>query len=416
MDYRIIKLRDHPERKRALARWFHEKWGVPLKAYLESMDACLAGEGPVPQWYAALEGRRIIGGLGVIENDFHDRPDLAPNVCAVYVEEDCRCRGIAGALLSIAREDMAALGVDTLYLLTDHTSFYERYGWEFYCMARGDGEDKPSRMYVRRSGPNQERKKPVQIKDTYRNYVFDLYGTLVDIHTDEEDPRLWEQFARYLGFLGLRVEGSGLREEYLWLCERERAQLSAELARKNLPGPAEIDLLRIWTALGEAHGVSLTQVQTGEISRVFRAFSTHRLRLYDGAAELLETLRAQGKKIYLLTNAQGSFTRPELTLLGIENAFDGVFISSEAGVGKPSRSFFDLLWQAGLEPGESVMVGNDDMCDCRGAASVGMESFYIRTEQSPRPTLPLPAGCQELTSLRDLLPKKKTAGKPPRGK
>jgi N-acetylglutamate synthase-like GNAT family acetyltransferase len=134
------------------AAWFHEKWGVPLEAYRESMERCLRREFPVPQWYLAMNGEKILGGLGVIENDFHDRKDLAPNVCAVYTEEACRRRGVAGALLNHACADMAAMGVSTLYLLTDHTSFYERYGWEFFCMARGDGEERPSRMYVRRWG------------------------------------------------------------------------------------------------------------------------------------------------------------------------------------------------------------------------------------------------------------------------
>lgn len=152
MDNTIFNLREHPELLDRAAQWFHEKWGIPLEAYRESMEACLKSEGPVPQWYVAMDGNTIVGGLGVIENDFHDRKDLAPNVCAVYVEEACRCRGIAGALLNHVCEDMAGLGVGALYLLTDHTSFYERYGWEFLCMAQGDGEDKPSRMYVRRWG------------------------------------------------------------------------------------------------------------------------------------------------------------------------------------------------------------------------------------------------------------------------
>ena len=84
---------------------------------------------------------------GVIENDFHDRKDLTPNVCAVYVEEDCRNQGIAGRLLQFACEDMENRGVNTLYLLTDHTRFYERYGWEFLCMVQGDGEEYLSRIY-----------------------------------------------------------------------------------------------------------------------------------------------------------------------------------------------------------------------------------------------------------------------------
>lgn len=145
MNYNVINLSARPERTEELAGWFHEKWGIPAEAYLESMNA--VGDA-VPQWYAAIQDGRIIGGAGVIENDFHDRADLSPNVCAVYVEPDCRGCGVAGAILDYICRDMAARGVGTLYLVTDHDSFYERYGWEFLCMVQGDGEDKPSRMYV----------------------------------------------------------------------------------------------------------------------------------------------------------------------------------------------------------------------------------------------------------------------------
>lgn len=147
MQYEIINLRDHPEYKREAAAWFHAKWGIPLEAYLDSMEQCVKNTDAVPQWYLARTDR-IIGGLGVIENDFHNRKDLTPNVCAVYVEESCRCQGVAGRLLNHVCRDMAGKGIGTLYLLTDHTSFYERYGWEFFCMVQGDGESEPSRMYV----------------------------------------------------------------------------------------------------------------------------------------------------------------------------------------------------------------------------------------------------------------------------
>lgn len=149
--YRIIRLADRPELRERAAQWFHEKWGVPLEAYLESMEECLEKDGPVPQWYLAMEEDRIIGGLGVIENDFHDRKDLAPNVCAVYTEEDWRGRGVAGALLNFVCMDMEGKGIDDLYLVTDRTSFYERYGWKFLCMVQGDGEPGMSRMYIHSS-------------------------------------------------------------------------------------------------------------------------------------------------------------------------------------------------------------------------------------------------------------------------
>ena len=114
------------------------------------MDECLRQASAVPQWYLALEDGKIIGGRGVIENDFHDRRDLTPNVCAVYVEKDHRCRGLAGRLLAAVCRDMQARGIRTLYLVTDHTSFYERYGWEYLCPVRGDGEAQDSRMYIHR--------------------------------------------------------------------------------------------------------------------------------------------------------------------------------------------------------------------------------------------------------------------------
>lgn len=132
----IIKLREHPEWSVRAAAWFHEKWQVPEAAYLESIEDCIKGGAAVPQWYLALEGERIQAGAGVIENDFHARKDLAPNLCALYVEPDCRCRGLAGRLLKEACKDMGEMGIPTLYLVTDHTSFYERYGWEFVTMVQ----------------------------------------------------------------------------------------------------------------------------------------------------------------------------------------------------------------------------------------------------------------------------------------
>lgn len=148
-DYRFIDLKTIPEKKAAAAEWFHERWGIPYEAYLECMDDYLNGN-TANGWYLCLDGDKIIAGLGVIDNDFHDRKDLAPNVCAVYTDEEYRCQGIAGRLLNMAVEDMKEKGISPIYLVTDHTSFYERYGWEFLCMVKPDDEDEMSRLYIHR--------------------------------------------------------------------------------------------------------------------------------------------------------------------------------------------------------------------------------------------------------------------------
>ena len=145
-----IPVRDWPEAKEEIAAWFAAHWSVPLETYRESIRACLGQEGGMPQWYVVVRGSRIIAGCGVIENDFHARRDLAPNVCVVYVDERYRRQGIAGELLRFVCEDMAAFGVRTLYLLTDHAGFCERCGWEFFCMVRGN-DGALSRMYVHRA-------------------------------------------------------------------------------------------------------------------------------------------------------------------------------------------------------------------------------------------------------------------------
>lgn len=147
MEYKYITLRECEDLKDRAAQWFHEKWGISKEAYLECMEAYLAGKTEYG-WYLCLDGDTIVGGMGVIENDFHDRKDLAPNICAVYTEEAYRGKGIAGHLLNMVVEDMRSKGVSPIYLVTDHTGFYERYGWEFLCMVQGDDEPEMSRMYI----------------------------------------------------------------------------------------------------------------------------------------------------------------------------------------------------------------------------------------------------------------------------
>ena len=147
--YKYITLREIPQLKDRAAEWFHSKWGVPKEAYLECMESYLNRETEYG-WYLCLDDDKIIGGFGVIENDFHDRKDLTPNVCAVYTEEEYRCKGIAGNLLNMVTDDLKTKEISPIYFVTDHTNFYERYGWDFLCMVQGDDEPDMTRMYVRR--------------------------------------------------------------------------------------------------------------------------------------------------------------------------------------------------------------------------------------------------------------------------
>lgn len=145
MKYRIVKINENNKMIEEAAKWFSDKWNISQNAYLESM--CDSLNNVIPRWYVVLDEGKIIAGLGVIENDFHPRTDLTPNVCAIYVEEAYRKQSIAGEMLKYVEEDMKNNGIDTLYLITNHNSFYERYGWEYMDDVICDGEDYKSRVY-----------------------------------------------------------------------------------------------------------------------------------------------------------------------------------------------------------------------------------------------------------------------------
>ena len=144
----LKKLCSYPELSEPAASWFFQKWGIPVETYRESIQECINKKTGIPQWYVVLdEKQEIIAGAGIIENDFHDRKDLSPNLCALFVEEKHRSQGLAKYILDFARKDLGEMGFEKLYLITDHTEFYEKCGWEFFTMVTGDCGNS-ERMYV----------------------------------------------------------------------------------------------------------------------------------------------------------------------------------------------------------------------------------------------------------------------------
>ena len=145
---RLIEIARQPQWLERAAVWFHDKWHVPLEAYRESMAESVRNPEGVPRWYLLLDAQeRIVGGGGIIENDFHARPDLAPNFCALYVEKDWRKQGLARLLLDTGRWAAGEMGLRRLYLITDHADFYEKCGWRFLTKVQCDGGE-VSRMYA----------------------------------------------------------------------------------------------------------------------------------------------------------------------------------------------------------------------------------------------------------------------------
>lgn len=234
----------------------------------------------------------------------------------------------------------------------------------------------------------------------YQNYIFDLYGTLVDIHTNEKKAYLWKKMSLFFGMKGAAYKAKELRTACETKIREQEAALKAECRGSHMP---EIDIAEVFRQLFEDKGVSVTEEEIADLAEMFRVISIEELKLFPGVPELLRRLKDAGKKVFLLSNAQALFTAPEISLLGLTQYFDGILLSSDAGVKKPDPAFYEmLLKQYYLNPTECLMTGNDDIADCHGAAAAGIASRYVATRQSPALSGPLPENCEEIAAIADL--------------
>ena len=230
----------------------------------------------------------------------------------------------------------------------------------------------------------------------YQAYLFDLYGTLVDIHTDESKSSFWKAVAACYAVNGAAWDGPALRAEYLRLCAAETARLQAAAPDAKV----EIDLLPVFRGLYAQKGINADAALLAETAWYFRQRSTSHLRAYAGAGELLDALRAAGRTVILLSNAQSCFTRPELDLLGLTQRFDHIYISSEIGFQKPDPRFLNApLRDLGLDPDDCLMIGNDPFCDVGGAVAVGMDAVYVRSALSPKESSSRSCHCEPVTDV-----------------
>lgn len=222
-----------------------------------------------------------------------------------------------------------------------------------------------------------------EIMKLYRDYIFDLYGTLVDIRTNEEQHALWNKMSLFYGYHGANYPPQALHKEYLSkVSAREKDAKQVHYSHEAYP---EIPIEEVFAELYTAKGIQPSSELVLHTGQLFRVLSTSHIRLYAGAVELLQKLKRDGKRVFLLSNAQRIFTEYELEYLGIADCFDGIMISSEYGVKKPDERFFALLInQYGIDMEHALMIGNDLDSDIAGAKRAGLDTFYIHSAISPK--------------------------------
>lgn len=212
------------------------------------------------------------------------------------------------------------------------------------------------------------------LKD-YDHFIFDLYGTLIDIRSDERADSTWERFCVFLDELGIKhPDKAEFRDDFFELDRKYRER------RTDCVYP-EIDILEVYDELFERYGNgSVSDIPL--ISYKFREISREYMRLMPGVDVFIDVLKNAGKKIYILSNAQASYTLPEIQHFELDRLFDDYRMSSDYGIMKPERAFFDMIVKEnGMQKERTVMFGDSFENDCMGAKNAGMDYFHVSNKE-----------------------------------
>lgn len=235
------------------------------------------------------------------------------------------------------------------------------------------------------------------------NYIFDLYETLIDIRTDETAPSFWRGMAQLYARSGAFYTAESLHQAYIRTVGEEEKSLRKKtglaypeivletvfrrlLLEAPLTPPPSVTRTGASAEEADAQVPSKRAQLAGDpswmymIANAFRSMSMRRFRLYPGTLQTLRALRGRGDRVFLLSNAQAIFTRPELEMTGLMPLFDGVFISSEKGMKKPQPEFMQaLLDEYRIDPSSAMMVGNDTFSDVAVALPCGVTGCLLNT-------------------------------------
>lgn len=231
----------------------------------------------------------------------------------------------------------------------------------------------------------------------YTDLIFDLYGTLVDIHTDENDL-VWEKTALYFGYYGAHYTKESLRTAF----EEELRKREAKAGQSYECFP-DIPFEQIMAELFRQKDVGNADQLGINAAQLFRISATEYIKLYPGALDALARLRRKGCRLWLLSNAQRIFTAFELQHLGLGEQLDGIYISSDYRCRKPDSRFYQaLIDEQKLDVSHCLMIGNDRQTDIAGAQKLGMATLYMHTNLTPADQAPADPALSPSPNLRQM--------------
>jgi putative hydrolase of the HAD superfamily len=212
-----------------------------------------------------------------------------------------------------------------------------------------------------------------------KGILFDLYGTLIDIETNEYMDEIYRAIAHYLSYQGVYLHRWEVKERYYQIMKQQKEACGEEYP--------EIDVEAIWNEFLMQEGIksSLHRGQQAKvIAHIYRGVSRNRLQLYPDVKRVLNELQMK-YRLALISDAQSCYALPEIQAVGLENYFESIVISSRYGFRKPDpRLFQKTLDNMQLTSSEVIWVGNDMFRDIYGAQALGIKNIYIDSNQGAK--------------------------------
>jgi putative hydrolase of the HAD superfamily len=202
---------------------------------------------------------------------------------------------------------------------------------------------------------------------------FDLYGTLIDIRTDEQDPWVYAILSRYLQYHLVQVRAEELKEVYFGEIEQQ--------FRKGREVYPEVDVYKIFSIIMNKYGNKwYPESVIVDTVMLFRSLAMRRFGLFPYLFETLSQLEKQSE-IAIISDAQWVFAEPEVEILGLDRFFQHKILSSHYGYKKPDvRLFQTAMKKLRVKPEESLYIGDNLRKDLVGAKKAGMRFIFFGQE------------------------------------
>lgn len=212
-----------------------------------------------------------------------------------------------------------------------------------------------------------------------KGIIFDVNGTLIDIHTNEWHDDVYRVVGNLLSYQGVTLGPSEIKDQFFRIIDEQRIASGER--------EPEFDAVGVFREILAQHATEFTRAMPLEkreqlprlLAEVHRAASRFRLQLFPGVEETIRQLHAL-YPLAIVSDAQAAYAVPELNAVGLAGYFDPIIVSGNFGYRKPDQRLFEAALSAmELQPADVLYVGNDLHCDVHGPQQLGIRTVFFQS-------------------------------------